>query len=175
MVFILKPIAQYHHKSCESYLKSNFFRRDLQDCHEKKKPKKVIMKKNYFIIILIFCSLAFLISISANHGSSPKLAILKDTWNFGKITEGRKVTHTFTLFNLGDTNLFIDSVTPTCECTTAEISITEIPPGMKAEIKVIFNSKGEFGNYQGFIMISSNDPEKPVQRIRINGEILKNK
>jgi Protein of unknown function (DUF1573) len=102
----------------------------------------------------------------------PKMVLSKDSWDFGTISEGQVVTHVFRISNIGEAELLIDSVTPVCDCTVANISANIIPSGGKAELKVIFNSKGNTGSYKSFVMISSNDPEWPVKRITISGKIV---
>ncbi len=65
---------------------------------------------------------------------------LKD---FGQIVDGEKVSHTFTLKNVGKGDLIIAHVQPGCGCTTPSWSTDPIKPGETGEIKAVFNSEGK--------------------------------
>src|SRR4051812_16708128 len=62
------------------------------------------------------------------------------SFDFGKIPQGRPVTHNFELINKGKTPLVLDNVQASCGCTTPEWSETPIVSGNSSVIKVGFNA-----------------------------------
>ena len=60
------------------------------------------------------------LSIAAMAGPSIHVAI--NVYDFGSITEGFPVTHTFVLQNTGDEALLISGVKTSCHCTTAALA-----------------------------------------------------
>jgi hypothetical protein len=73
-------------------------------------------------------------------------AMFKDTViNFGKITDGEIVEHTYTFTNVGKAPISIAKVEASCGCTTPEYSKEIIQPGATGKIKATFNSSGKGG------------------------------
>jgi hypothetical protein len=55
---------------------------------------------------------------------------LKETeYDFGKIPQGKPVTHVFEFKNIGTTPFALDNVQASCGCTTPEWKKDTIPPG----------------------------------------------
>ena len=62
---------------------------------------------------LTILSLLFLLTgITFAQDNAPKLVVETFAHNFGKVKEGVKVSHTFTLKNEGTANLLIEGVAP---------------------------------------------------------------
>lgn len=81
----------------------------------------------------------------------------KNTHDFGEITEGEKVEHTFKFTNTGAEPLVITNVQVTCGCTTPKGWPRDpIPPGKKAELIVQFNSTGKIGRQNKVVTVISN-------------------
>ncbi|MCW3124615.1 MAG: hypothetical protein JWO03_273 [Bacteroidetes bacterium] len=92
-------------------------------------------------------------------------AILKDTttveiaekeFHFGKINEGDKVEHTFTVKNTGEKPLIIANAYGSCGCTVPEYPKEPIAPGSTADIKVTFNSTGKKGEQHKSVTMQMN-------------------
>lgn len=79
-----------------------------------------------------------------------------DTYNFGVIREGKKLTHKFRFVNIGDKPLIITNASASCGCTIPEYPHKPVPPGQSGEIKVVFNSGGKMGMQNKVITINSN-------------------
>ena len=113
-------------------------------------------------------------STSAPKEDAPVIEFDKDSYDFGKITDGDKVTHVFKFTNTGKTPLIIQSATATCGCTTPEYPKTPIAPGEDGEIKVTFDSLEKVGKQRKVITINSNaDPA--VSEVYLVGEVLEKK
>src|SRR5882757_9567112 len=81
----------------------------------------------------------------------------KGAHDFGEITEGEKVEHTFKLTNTGPEPLVITNVQVTCGCTTPKGWPRDpIGPGKKAEIIIQFNSTGKIGRQNKVVTVVSN-------------------
>jgi len=94
---------------------------------------------------------------------------LKETeFNFGKIPQGKPVTHYFEISNAGKTPLLIETVEATCGCTTPEWSQAPIAPGAGSKIKVGFNASSE-GHFRKNITVFYNDGK--VKTLVISGEV----
>ncbi len=92
--------------------------------------------------------------------------------DFGDITAGTKVSHTFKFTNTGTAPLVISRVQTTCGCTVPTWPSQPIPPGEKAEIAATFNSQGKMGVQNKVITIHSNASE-PVFRLTLKSNVLK--
>jgi hypothetical protein len=89
-------------------------------------------------------------------------------WDFGTITEGERVEHTFKFKNTGKGNLVIASCTASCGCTIPEWPKEAIAPGESGEIKVEFNSAGKSDLVTKDITIMANtNPVKTLLQIKV--------
>jgi hypothetical protein len=73
----------------------------------------------------------------------PVISFDKKIWDFGTITDGEVVEHTFRFTNTGTNDLIISNASASCGCTIPEWPKEPIAPGEKGEIKVEFNSNGK--------------------------------
>jgi hypothetical protein len=81
----------------------------------------------------------------------------KSTHDFGSITEGEKVSHTFKFTNTGNAPLVLTNVEVTCGCTTPKGWPRDpIAPGSSGELTVAFNSAGKSGIQNKVITVVSN-------------------
>jgi hypothetical protein len=90
------------------------------------------------------------------------------TFDFGKIPQGRPVTHHFELVNKGKAPLMLDNVQASCGCTTPEWSEAPIASGASSVIKVGFNAASE-GHFTKTITITYNSGM--VKTFTISGEV----
>ena len=78
---------------------------------------------------------------------------LKETsFDFGRIPQGKPVTHVFLIVNTGKEPLLLENVQASCGCTTPEWTKEAIAPGAQSEIKVGYNSAAE-GSFEKTITI----------------------
>lgn len=92
------------------------------------------------------------------------------TFDFGKIPQGKPVTHIFTVENIGTDSLKIDNVQASCGCTTPEWSKTPVATGGKTTIKVGYNSAAE-GAFDKTITVYYNGGQ--VKVLNIKGTVWK--
>lgn len=100
------------------------------------------------------------------------LLLLKETeYDFGKIPQGKPVTHVFEVVNNGKVDLKISNVHASCGCTTPEWEKDKvIAPGASTKITVGYNAAAE-GPFTKFITVSYN--ENQTKQITIKGEVWK--
>ena len=96
---------------------------------------------------------------------------LKETeFDFGKIPQGKPVTHVFMFTNTGKTPLLLDNVQAACGCTTPEWSKDAVAPGETSKITVGYNAAAE-GTFTKSITITYNGNQS--KQINIKGEVWK--
>jgi hypothetical protein len=91
--------------------------------------------------------------------------------DFGDITQGDRVEHTFVFTNNGDTPLVISNVAVTCGCTAPNWPKQPIAPGATGELKVVFNSAGKMGKQNSVVRIYSNASE-PIEKVSLISNVL---
>ncbi|MEP7109835.1 MAG: DUF1573 domain-containing protein [Ferruginibacter sp.] len=98
--------------------------------------------------------------------------VLKETeFNFGKIPQGKPVTHIFEVTNDGKDSLHIANVQASCGCTTPEWDREKVQaPGEKTNITVGYNAASE-GPFNKQITITYNGTQ--TKQITIKGEVWK--
>ncbi len=103
-------------------------------------------------------------------GPLPEFDFSSETFDFGAISEGEVVEHTFSFTNTGEAPLIIQSASASCGCTVPSYSKDPVPAGGKGEIAVRFNSKGKKGNQAPTITITANTYPK-VLKLRLKGTV----
>lgn len=83
----------------------------------------------------------------------------KKSRDFGRITEGEEVAHTFYFKNTGKHHLLIRNIETGCGCTAASYDKAPVPPGKEGKIEITFNSAGRYGKQYKEIRIFANIPE----------------
>ncbi len=92
-------------------------------------------------------------------------------YDFGKIPQGKPVTHVFVVENQSKEILKIGNVVASCGCTTPEWEKDKaIGPGESSNITVGYNAAAE-GPFNKFITVSYNETQS--KQISIKGEVWK--
>lgn len=97
---------------------------------------------------------------------------LKETeFDFGKIPQGKPVTHVFEVTNKSNIALKITQVNASCGCTTPSWEKDKtVAPGEKTNVTVGYNAAAE-GPFTKFITVTYNDTQS--KQITIKGEVWK--
>lgn len=128
-------------------------------------------RKVLFSLLTTLVLLTFFTIGRTENALAPRIEVDQDVFDFGKIDQGKKVSHTFKVKNAGNANLFIKRVRPSCECTVVEVSAGTLRPNEVAEIKAIFDTKNFKKRVSTYIHIESDDPETPNKRLTLTGEV----
>jgi hypothetical protein len=98
------------------------------------------------------------------------LTLTETEYDFGKIPQGKPVTHIFQFTNTGSVPLALNNVQASCGCTTPVWNKDSIAPGQTAEIKVGYNAANE-GPFNKSVTITWNGDQ--TKQIFIKGEVWK--
>ena len=107
-------------------------------------------------------------------GNATAIKFDEESFDFGKVTDGEKVSHAFKFTNDGDSPLIISNAVASCGCTTPEWPKSPVLPGKTGEISVTFNSAGKQGLQDKLITVTANT--NPAQNVvHLVGEVLTKK
>lgn len=103
--------------------------------------------------------------------ATPVMQFESEVFDFGTISQGEKVFHTYKFTNTGKDDLIITSASSSCGCTVPQWPKEPIKPGETAEIEVVFDSNGKRGQINKKVHIVANtNPSTNV--IAINGQVI---
>jgi hypothetical protein len=133
------------------------------------------MKRVFLLVCLATATLVTTAQTSTNtkpvEAKPAEVVQLKETGHdFGKIQQGRPVTHNFELVNIGKEPLMLENVQASCGCTTPEWSKDAIQPGASSIIKVGYNAATE-GQFAKTITITYNNHQ--FKTLNITGTVFK--
>lgn len=114
-------------------------------------------------ILLIACFLL------AENGA--RIKFNEESWDLGRVKQGKILTHVFVFQNVGDAPLVIKKVYTSCGCTAALVSNKNIAPGKRGEIKATFNTQGYEGDVSKYVYVESNDSEQPRVQLTVSASI----
>lgn len=75
----------------------------------------------------------------------------------GRVIYGATAEKSFRLKNATDEPIALLDYTTTCKCTWLELPNEPIKAGGEADVKMLFDSRGEFGNIGNFLTILTSD------------------
>jgi hypothetical protein len=139
--------------------------------------KKVIIISWILIIVIIAGCRSGSGNNSSTYGSDTsstgksEIVFREYQYDFGKVAEGEKISHTFLFDNKGTTNLIIASASTTCGCTVSKYNTKPIPPGASGNLEVVFDTSGRDGMQTKTITVKSN-ASKPVVLLKITAEVV---
>ena len=147
------------------------------------------MKRFYTLFSLVFFAMALkaqqtVISVNPSVSNVPAkvdivpatpsedLLVLKEKeFNFGKIPQGKPVTHIFEVTNKSNDTLRIVNIQASCGCTTPEWDRDKaVAPGGSTKITVGYNAAAE-GLFTKMITVTYNGTA--TRQITISGEVWK--
>lgn len=123
--------------------------------------------------LLMLCTLTNAQSGTSTATPAPAVEVVQvkeSSHDFGKIPQGRPVTYTFEIVNIGKEPLKLDNVVASCGCTTPVWSKDPIAPGATAKIQVGYNAYAE-GFFEKPITIQYNNGQ--TKMLTIKGTVYK--
>ena len=100
-------------------------------------------------------------------GELPVMLFEEEVHDFGKITQGEKVSYSFKFKNTGKSNLVIASAQGSCGCTVAQPPKEPIAPDSEGKIDVVFDSNGKSGSNQKTVTVITNcEPNTKILTIK---------
>ena len=100
-------------------------------------------------------------ALPTENKNAPDIKFDIETYDFGTIMQGDKVTHDFEFMNSGKEPLIITQASGSCGCTVPVWPKEAIAKGAKSSIHVEFNSTGKMGMQDKTVTITSNSKSGP--------------
>lgn len=111
-------------------------------------------------------------NVTLTSEAQAKMTLEKKSHDFGDIEEGVQATISFAFKNTGNEALVLNSVKPSCGCTTPKWTKEPIAPGEEGVITAIYDSKGRPGNFTKTITVKHNG-EGGTEFLTIRGVVNK--
>ncbi|MFD1631512.1 DUF1573 domain-containing protein [Pseudopedobacter beijingensis] len=127
------------------------------------------MKKLFFIAAILVSFIGF----TAMQDNKAEFKFVEETYDFGKIPQGKPVSFTFKYTNVGNEPLIISNVESTCGCTVPNVEPkqgTPVPKGGSGSITLTYNAAA-LAPFNKFVKITSNS-KTPVKMLYIKGEVV---
>ncbi len=113
---------------------------------------------------------------------SPKIVLEKNSYHFGKVERGQKVSTKIVVKNTGKDSLSIISSQAACSCITSKlmmdnkkektsIEVKNIPPGKSGYIELIYFASGD-GLNTDITTITTNDKATPRTPITLSADVV---
>jgi hypothetical protein len=137
------------------------------------------MSKNLLISVILVISLTSACKPGTGKSSADSASIVPGNGeivfreyehDFGKVTEGEKLSYVFTFENKGTSDIVITSASTTCGCTVPKYDKKPIPPGSVGSLEVVFDTSGRSGMQTKTVTVKSN-AKTPVVLVKITAEI----
>jgi hypothetical protein len=93
---------------------------------------------------------------NAPAGKGPEMKFERETHDFGKISQGERVSTAFKFKNIGGSELIISEAHGSCGCTVPDYPKEPIAPGEEGVINVEFNSEGKHDEVTKTVSITTN-------------------
>jgi hypothetical protein len=91
-------------------------------------------------------------------------------YNFGKIQQGKPVTHDFGFTNAGESALIIENATASCGCTTPSWPQKPISKGASDKVTAGFNAANA-GAFEKTVFVKVKGYDLPLE-LKISGEVV---
>lgn len=113
-----------------------------------------------------------IVSVAIAHSDSlkPVMKFQKEIFNFGIVTQGDTLQHSFVVKNTGKAMLIIHAVRDSCECLIVNPKSMSIAPGKKGEIEVTLFTDKLSGKQIKHIWVESN-ATTPVKELTLTTDI----
>lgn len=121
------------------------------------------MKIAFLLFSLIFGS--------TTYAQNPGLFFEGKSFNFGTVSEGEVVEHTFVMYNKKRFPIEVKEVVASCGCTVAEVTEKVLEAGGRGEIKVVFDTEGFSGQKTKTIQMFTSDPGQEIYEFALTGKV----
>ncbi|MCB0352090.1 MAG: DUF1573 domain-containing protein [Bdellovibrionales bacterium] len=100
-----------------------------------------------------------------------KIEIPEPVFDFGTVAQGAKVSHDFTIRNVGTGELLLQKIVASCGCTATSSSDQKIAPGAEATVSAVFDTDGFSGEKIKTVRLYTNDPRQVSYLLTLRGTI----
>ncbi len=124
--------------------------------------------KKFFGRALIWTLLLLCMAPAVAASIGPRAQVPETTYDFGEVFEDVKLTHTFSIKNIGDALLEIKDIDSDCACTAAD-SDRRIPPGGQGRITLTIAPYSVLRQFTKKTKVFFNDPDHPQVVLTMQG------
>ena len=126
--------------------------------------------KPIFLLILA-CTALFVLAACAKK-SPPHIVVEPVSQELGEVPQ-QKIELIYTVRNDGESDLQIEKISTSCDCTKAVIDQEQIAPGQSAVLTVTLDPTQDnlYGDVTRVIYLRSNDPENPEVSVEFHAII----
>ena len=115
-----------------------------------------------FVALFVFVSVSF-----AQNGVA---AFAQEAHDFGKVEQGKPVTHMFTFKNTGTEPMVVLDAVASCGCTKPSWSKEPVAPGQTGQVSATFNAAG-MGPFNKTVTVTTNAKTSTVY-LTLKGEVV---
>ncbi len=128
------------------------------------------MRRMFLMMRLV---LLFLVG-TFNYAFAGDATVASDSklWDFGQVSQGEILEHTFVLKNDYTQDMHIKHVRATCGCTTVALEKKIVAPGESVDIAVKFDTRGYSKIVKQFVHAHIVQPEESVIKFSVQADIL---
>jgi len=101
----------------------------------------------------------------------PRVHVYQSRVDFGEVVSGVPVERSVTIGNMGDAPLRIQNIRLTKPLQLLKVP-AQIPPGQEIRIPVRLDTASLQGRFEGRIIVTSSDPDRPETTLAIEGNIV---
>ncbi|MFD2932541.1 DUF1573 domain-containing protein [Spirosoma flavum] len=112
---------------------------------------------------------ALFVFVSVGYAQKGVLKFTKETHDFGKVEQGKPVTHVFDFKNTGTDPIVINDAQASCGCTKPSFSREPIMPGKSGSISATYNAASA-GPFNKSVTVTSN-AESGQTVLYLKGEV----
>jgi len=122
------------------------------------------MKKIFSLFVALF------VFVAVGYAQKGVLKFTKETHDFGKVEQGKPVTHVFEFKNTGTDPVVINDAQASCGCTKPSFSREPIMPGKTGSISATYNAAAA-GPFNKSVTVTSN-AEAGQSVLYLKGEVV---
>lgn len=112
--------------------------------------------------------------IKLQRDNMPEILFENKSHNFGDVKQGEQVNYTFHFKNAGKSDLIVDTVVPSCDCTISSFPKGPMKVGEKGDITATLDTKNKNGEVITHLIVRANT--YPFQTIlTINANVVNEK
>lgn len=120
---------------------------------------------------LLLAATAAVAQPPAGSARAPRISVEPTVFDFGKAQQEKTLEKEFTVRNLGNEDLVIESVSTTCGCTVAEGYSKVIKPGGSTPLRVKLQTRTSVGRLSRSVLIKSNDPAGRPLELKVEATV----
>lgn len=125
------------------------------------------MKKIFSLFVALF------VFVAVSYAQKGVMKFAKETHDFGKVEQGKPVTHVFEFKNTGADPVVISNVQASCGCTTPAWTREPVMPGKTGTISATYNALAQ-GPFNKSVTVTSNAEAGQVV-LYLKGEVATQK